>query len=89
MGEVEHEALIRALARKSSRSSALTPLLVAKCFPALIGGLLLVLSEGSMHWAFWAALGILLAAVIFTLYGTLFIVRLFRRASQIVEASTI
>jgi len=41
------------------------------------------LSGGEGSWSFWGAIGLLVAAFGLTLHGTLFIVRLFRRAAML------
>src|SRR5262252_6048331 len=79
-GEAESEARLLALARKSKLSKALVPLYVAQGFLALVGLLLLALSDGFDHWAAWIGLGVLVQAGGFAIFGTTFFTRLFRRA---------
>jgi hypothetical protein len=79
-GEVESEARLLALARKSTLSKALIPLYVAQGFLALVGLLLVWLGEGFDHWAPWIGLGVLVQAGGFAIFGTTFLARLFRQA---------
>jgi hypothetical protein len=86
MGEVETEALMLRLARTSTLKAALIPHWIAQSFLAAIGVILLFVSGGPTQWAFWIALGIVLAPASFALYGTAHMVRLFRAARGREEA---
>ena len=79
-GESEYSDLLLSLAKKSRLSHALAPALVAATLLAVIGLLLLLLSPDPSDWGYWFGFGFLLYASVVGFYGSLFIVRLFRKA---------
>lgn len=80
-GEVAYGELILRLARQTRLSQALIPTWLAALFIALIGLVLLLLSpDPNQDWGFWFGIGFLSYALVVALYGSLFFVRLFRRA---------
>jgi hypothetical protein len=61
----------------------LAPTIVAAVFTAFIGAVLLLLSpDPARDWGYWFALGFLAYAFVIGFYGSIFFVRLFRRAKQ-------
>jgi len=81
-GEDNYHELILNVARRSRLSHALIPTLVAAIFTALIGLILLMLSPDPTNWGYWFAQGFLAYAFVIGFYGSLFFVRLFRRAKR-------
>ncbi|HXJ57355.1 MAG TPA: hypothetical protein VNU68_11895 [Verrucomicrobiae bacterium] len=86
-GESEYQELLLRLARKTRLSSALIPVLVAASFLALVGLVLLLLSPDPLtDWGYWFAFGFLAYAFVVGFYGSIFFIRLFRRAGRIDES---
>lgn len=82
IGEKEYLALLMNVARKSKLSHALLGTAASSFFVALAGGsVLLFYPEPSEDWGYWLGLGIVLYAGAIWIHGTLFMVRLFRRAA--------
>jgi hypothetical protein len=85
-GESEYLDLLQQLARRSKLSHALAATLVSSVFIAVIGFILLLLSpDPSKDWGFWFALGFLTYAFAVGFYGSLFFIKLFRKARRIEE----
>ena len=82
VGEKEMESLLLRAATKSSLAVGLTMTNLAAAFLLLAAGLLFVLSAGPQSWGYWFAAGMGVYAVAIGLHGSLFMVRLFRRASR-------
>lgn len=88
-GESEYYELLLRLARESRLASALVPILVAASFIAVIGLVLLLLSpDPSRNWGYWFALGFLAYALAIGFHGSMFAIRLFRKAQRMDEAET-
>jgi len=82
-GEGEYHELILRVAKQSRLSHALLPTIAAAAFTALIGLVLLLLSpDPSKDWGYWFGFGFLTYAFIIVFYGSLFYVRLFRKAKR-------
>ncbi len=82
-GESEYHELLLRLARKTRLSHALVPAIVAAMFIAVIGLVLLLLSpDPTEDWGYWFGIGFLTYAFVIGFYGSLFIVRLFRKARR-------
>jgi hypothetical protein len=80
-GETEYQDLLLRMAGKSKLSHALAGTIVSAAFVALSGLVLLFLSPSpERDWGFWFAGGILLYAFIVAFYGSLFFLRLFKKA---------
>ena len=80
-GERAYHELLMRVARGSRLSHALAPTIAAALFIALIGLVLLLLSPNpAKDWGFWFALGFLACAFAVGFHGSLFFVRLFRKA---------
>jgi hypothetical protein len=82
-GESEYQELLLHLARKTTLCGALIPTVVAAFFIAMIGLVLLLLSPEPSDWGYWFGFGFLAYAFVMGFYGSLFFVRLFRKARQI------
>jgi hypothetical protein len=82
-GESAFHELLLHVARKSCLSHALVPTIVAAFFTALVGLVLLLLSpDPTRDWGYWFGMGFLAYAFVIGLYGSLFFVRLFRKAKR-------
>jgi len=82
-GESEYHELLLRVARRSRLSHALAPTIVAAVFTALVGAVLLLLSpDPARDWGYCFALGFLAYAFVIGVYGSVFFVRLFRRAKK-------
>jgi hypothetical protein len=85
-GEADYHELLLRTATRSRLSHALAPTIAAATFMALIGMVLLLLSpDPTRDWGYWFAMGFLAYAFIVGFYGSLFFVRLFRKAKDAVE----
>jgi hypothetical protein len=84
IGEHEYNELLLRAARKSKLSHALATVMAAAIFTGLIGLILLLLSpDPSRDWGYWFAYGFLAYAFVIGLYGSLYFVRLFRKARAV------
>src|SRR5262249_2296685 len=81
IGERAHLAFVLDAARKSKLSHALLPFVLSKVFVALAGGTVLLFYPSDDEWGFWIGFGVLLYAGAAGFYGTLAMIRLFRRAA--------
>jgi hypothetical protein len=82
-GESEYHELLLRMAKRSRLSQALLPTIIAATFTALIGLTLLLLSpDPSKDWGYWFGFGFLTHAFIVGFYGSLFFVKLFRKAKS-------
>ena len=73
--------------RKSKLSHAIASVIASAFFLFLAGLLLWLLSPNpTQDWGFWFGLGIMLYSAIIALYGTLFLIRLFKKAASEVVA---
>jgi hypothetical protein len=81
IGESEYLAVLMRAAQRSSLRNALRFVYSFSLFAGLAGFLMLVLGDGLDTPATWIGAGFLTYVAATTLYSTLFIVRLFRRAS--------
>lgn len=82
MGESAYLALLHELARKSRLSHALVAVAMSAFFVALAGGtILLFYPNPSEDWGFWIGLGVITYSGVVALYGSLWMVRLFRQAA--------
>jgi hypothetical protein len=89
-GENEYHELLLRLAKTSKLSYALAPTIVAAIFTAMIGLVLLLLSpDPTKDWGYWFAIGFLAYAFVIGFCGSLFFVRLFRKARRSEERSEI
>ena len=87
IGEREYGRLALSWAARSKRSTALAAAWASALFLALVGALLLLLCPNpALDWGYWIGLGILLYAAIITLYSTLSILSLFKRAKAAQQA---
>jgi hypothetical protein len=70
-------------ARRSRLSYTLAPTIVAAVLTASVGLVLLLLSpDPTRDWGYWFALGFLAYAFVIGFHGSLFFVRLFRKADE-------
>ncbi len=81
IGEKAYATSLLDLARKSKLSHALLGLAASTFFVALAGGTILLFYPSEDEWGFWLGLGVLLYAGARWFYGTLAMIRLFRRAA--------
>lgn len=82
IGENAWAALLIDVARKSKRSHALLGVTASSSFIALAGGtILLFYPAPTRDWGFWLGIGVLSYAVAVLVYGTLAVIRVFRRAA--------
>lgn len=82
-GESAYQELLLRVARSSRLSQALVPTIIAAMFTAMIGLVLLLLSpDPNKDWGYWFAIGFLAYAFVIGFYGSLFFVRLFRKAKR-------
>ncbi len=81
IGEKAYAAALLELARRSKLSHALLGLAASTFFVALAGGTILLFYPSEDEWGFWLGLGVLLYAGAKGFYGTLAMIRLFRRAA--------
>jgi hypothetical protein len=87
VGERAYAALVLDLARRSRLSHALLGIAASAFFVALAGATILLFYPSPEEWGFWLGLGVLFYAGAVWLYGTLAMVRLFRRAARPPEGS--
>lgn len=80
IGERAYAAFTLELARKSKLSHALLGVATSTFFLALAGGSILLFYPSQSEWGFWLGLGVLLYAGAKGFYGTLAMLRIFRRA---------
>jgi len=84
IGEKTYAALMLDLARRSRLSHALLGIAASAFFVALAGGTVIgFYPSPEEDWGFWLGLGILLYAGAVWVYGSLAMVRLFRRAARL------
>ena len=81
IGEEAYFAFLLELARKSKLSHALLAIAASRFFASLAGGTILLFYPWRTDWGFWLDLGVLLYAGATWFYGTLWTIRLFRRAA--------
>lgn len=82
VGERAYAAALLDVARRSTLSLALLGLSASAFFVALAGGTILLFYPSDDEWGFWLGLGVLLYAGATWFYGTLAMIRLFRRAAR-------
>ena len=81
MGEAAYEQLLIDLARRSKMSQALMSVLASAGFIILAGAVVLMFySSPSSEWGFWLGLGIITYGIALVVHGSLWVVRLFRKA---------
>ena len=80
VGEAEWEAIMLRAARGASRRAALSFTLAAAACPALLG-VLLVAATASNEWGWYAGWGLAAYGAAMAVHGSLFVLRLFRRAA--------
>ena len=86
IGEKAYLALLLDLARNSRLWHALLCVAASAFFVALAGGtILLFYPEPNADWGFWLGSGVLLYAAAMWIYGSLAMIRLFRRAARTPE----
>ena len=81
LGEAEYEALLLRVATRSRRSIALRFVLGAATNVIFAGLLLVWLSGSALTWTYWFGVGIVLYGLAIAFHGSLFVVRLYRRAA--------
>ncbi len=82
-GEAEYDELMLRLARKSRLSHALAPMIAAAGLIASIGFVLVLLCpDPARDWGYWFGFGFIAYGIVICIHGSLFFVRLFRRAAQ-------
>lgn len=86
IGEAAYAALLNDAARKSKLSHALFCIAASAFFVALAGATILLLYPAQRYWGFWIGGGVLFYAVVIWVYGSLAMMRLFRRANLRVDA---
>lgn len=86
LGEEEMQALLIRVARQSTLRGALAFLWSGAAAIAVVGALMLFLSDPS-QWAFYFGLGILAFALVKVLHGSLAMTRLFRRVRDDTQES--
>lgn len=87
VGEEAYLGFLLDLARKSKLSHALLAIAASKFFAALAGGTILLFYPRESDWGLWLGLGVLLYAAATWFYGTLAMIRIFRRAASSLEAA--
>jgi hypothetical protein len=81
LGEEEFDNLLLCLARKSRLSHAIAGVLGSAFFILIVGLFTVVLCDDPGHnWGYWIGYGIILYSAVIAIYGSLFFVRLFKRA---------
>ncbi|MHC4502477.1 MAG: hypothetical protein ACYTFI_04155 [Planctomycetota bacterium] len=81
MGESQYLDMLLRIARKSRLSHAICGVLASSSFIVLAGAVLCFLSpDPGRDWGYWFGLGIVFYGTIVALYGSLYFVRLFRKA---------
>jgi hypothetical protein len=81
IGESAYAAFLVAAARKSKLSHALIGVAASSFFIALAGATILLFYPRPTNWGFWLGSGVVSYAVAIWFHGTLWMVRLFRRAT--------
>lgn len=85
-GESEYQELLQRMARRSRLSDSLVPNLAAAAFTALIGLILLLLCpDPQKDWGFWFGFGFLAYALAIAFHGSMFLLKLFRKAQSAQE----
>jgi hypothetical protein len=81
MGEEEFARLLLGLARRSRLSHAVGGVVASASFILLLGAVTMLLCfDPARNWGYWIGVGITMYGVVVGLYGSLFFVRLFRKA---------
>jgi hypothetical protein len=81
IGEHAYAALLVDAARKSKLSHALIGVAASSFFIALAGATILLFYPAPANWGFWLGFGVVSYAVAVWFHGTLWMIRLFRRAA--------
>jgi len=88
MGEQAYLALCVNVARKSKLSRALLGVAASSFFAVLAGGVVLLFCWSPANdWGFWIGLGVVMYGVVTGVHGSLGMVRLFRKAAELIEQS--
>lgn len=86
LGEVEYQAILLRAARVGRRRVALSFVIASGAFAALAGGVLMWLSGSAIALSYWFGFGIVLFGILFALYGSSFVLRVFEEAQSPVPA---
>jgi hypothetical protein len=81
LGEAEYEALLLRVASRGRRAVALRFLIGAAANVVFAGVLAVWLSGSAATWTFWFGAGIVLYGLAIAFHGSLFILRLYKRAA--------
>jgi hypothetical protein len=81
LGEAEYEALLLRVASRGRRALALRFVLGAAANLIFAGLLLMWLSGSAPTWTFWFGAGITFYGLAIAVHGSLFVIRLYRRAA--------
>jgi hypothetical protein len=81
LGEAEYEDLLLRVASRGKRRVALGFILAGAAHVAAAGVVLMWLST-PYQWGYYSGLGVLFYGLVVAIYGSLFVVRLFRRAGR-------
>jgi hypothetical protein len=81
LGEAEYRAMFVRAASRGERHWSIVLVLASSLCPAIVGLLLMWLSSPN-EWGYWFGTGILLYGAAIAVYGTAFVVRLFREVSR-------
>jgi hypothetical protein len=82
VGEDEFSAFMRRVVHRGSRNVCLAFVMAAAASYAIVGVLLMLLSNSNSEWGYWFGLGILLYGSAIALYGSMSILRVFRSAGR-------
>ena len=83
MGEAEYANMLLRLVQKSKLSRAIIGVLVSSALMFLLGFVLWFLSpDPEKDWGYWFGLGIICYSFVIALYGSIYFVKLFRKARR-------
>ena len=81
IGEQEYSDLLLRLAQKGKLFHAISCVLASQFFMFLFGVMLWLLSPDPLSdWGYWFGFGVMLYSVVIAFYGSLFFIRLFKKA---------
>jgi hypothetical protein len=81
LGEQAQLDLMISLARRSRLSHAVSGVLASAFFMALVGVVVLLFYSSPRSWGFWIGFGVVGYAAVIGVHGSLFMIRLFRKAA--------
>jgi hypothetical protein len=81
LGEAEFEELLLRAARRGRRGEAVAFMAAGGAF-IVLAGLALMWMAGQQSWGYWFGFGIIVYGAVIVVHGSLFVLRLFRRAQR-------